>query len=354
MNKEIIPIIIPSLEPDGRLPLLVDALLASRLSPIIIVDDGSGEGYRDIFNSLSKKGCTVLTHEVNKGKGIALKTAFEYCLKTYPDMLGCVTADSDGQHSPECIEKCCFALGENPKSLVLGVRDFGGEDVPSKSRFGNNLTKQICKTVYGVDVSDTQTGLRAIPSSFMSELLSVEGERFEFETRMLIAAKGKFPIIEVPIKTIYDSKDNHSTHFNPIKDSLRIYKIFFGQIFKFLISSVSSCVIDLLLFLLFCIIFDSVSIYYVAISSVLARIISATYNYLVNYSVVFHSKVSHKKTTLRYILLAFIQMSVSTLAVSLLSSALPFVFELVIKIPVDLALFFISYLIQKRYVYSKQ
>ncbi len=348
-----IPIIIPSLEPDSRLPELVQALQSACLSPIVIIDDGSGDGYRAIFDDLQAKGCTVLRHEVNKGKGRALKTAFEYCLGAYPDMTGCVTADSDGQHSPECIEKCKSALIQRPDSLVLGVRDFSLDDVPTKSRYGNNLTKRICKYIYKVDVTDTQTGLRAIPRNFMRELLDVAGERFEFETRMLIAAKGKFSIVEIPIKTIYDSKDNHSTHFHPIKDSIRIYSIFFGEIVRFLLSSLSSSVIDLLLFWIFCLLLDSISVFYVAIASVLARVMSATYNYLVNYALVFHSKTSHKRSTLRYIALAAVQMSLSTAAVTGLTFLLPFAPELAVKIPVDVILFFVSYLVQRRFVYGK-
>ena len=354
--KNAIPIIIPSLEPDSRLPQLVDELLLESLTPIIIVDDGSGQGYLGIFDSLSEKGCTVLRHDTNRGKGRALKTAFEYCLDTYPDMIGCVTADSDGQHSPECIKKCREALTENPASLILGVRDFSGEDVPPKSRFGNNLTKKICKTICGVSVSDTQTGLRGIPSAFMRELLSLEGEHFEFETRMLIATKGKYPIAEVPIKTIYDSRENHSTHFNPIKDSVRIYSIFFGELVKFLVSSVSSCVIDLALFWLFCRMLDGggESKADVMAAGALARVISATYNYLINYAVVFKSKGSHKKTALRYFCLAAVQLCISTGAVTGILHLLPFLPELAVKIPVDLTLFFVSYLIQRKFVYGKR
>ncbi len=348
-----VPIIIPSLEPDERLPALVAELKKSELSPIVIVDDGSGEGYRAVFDELEGQGCTVLRHEVNRGKGRALKTAFAYLIDAYPDMIGCVTADSDGQHSPECIAKCKDALQKHTNSLVLGVRDFSGEDVPTKSRYGNNLTKWICKHLCGVNVSDTQTGLRAIPTEFMKELLELEGERFEFETRMLLAAKGKFPIFEVPIKTIYDSKENHTTHFNPVKDSIRIYKIFFGEIGKFLLSSLSSCVIDLVLFWLFTLVFAELSIYYAAIATVLARVISATYNYLVNYILVFRSNASHKKSTLRYVLLAIVQMSLSAAAVTCLTFILPMIPDLAVKIPVDTVLFFASYLIQKKFVYSK-
>ena len=139
-----IPIIIPAYEPDERLLELLKDLSESRLGPVIIVDDGSGEQYSDIFteaeNYLKTTGGVLLRHEVNRGKGRALKTAFAHVLDHEPDAIGCVTADSDGQHSPECIARIMEALEENPDKLVLGVRTFDMEGVPWKSRMGNKIT----------------------------------------------------------------------------------------------------------------------------------------------------------------------------------------------------------------------
>lgn len=354
---DLIPIVIPSYEPDERFPVILEQIKQAGLGPVVVVDDGSGDEYRSFFDEAERLvaplGGVVLHHEVNKGKGRALKTAFSYILENMPEAVGCVTADSDGQHSVECINKCMDALSEHPESLVLGVRDFSGEDVPFKSRAGNNITIFVCSYLCGVKVSDTQTGLRGINAAFMKELLDVEGERFEFETRMLIVTKDKYPIFEVPIKTIYDSKENHQTHFNPVKDSIRIYKIF-GAIFaKFLFSSLSSCVIDLVLFYVFCrlfiMFFDSAI--YVTAATVAARLLSAAYNYLVNYLFVFKSGKHHSSSVPKYIALAVAQMSISAGLVTILVWMMPGVPELLFKIPVDLVLFLLSYYIQRRFVY---
>ena len=222
------PIVIPSYEPDERLLQLLETLKAGRQGPVVIVDDGSGAAYKDIFERagayVDVLGGAVLTHEVNRGKGRALKTAFAFILKKYPEAIGCVTADSDGQHTAECIEKVSKTLKDHPDSLVLGVRRFDGEDVPWRSRMGNGITERVFAYVAGVHVTDTQTGLRGIPRTFMKELLDVPGERFEFETQMLLESAGNYPIIEVPIRTIYDSKENHQTHFNTLTDSVKIYR----------------------------------------------------------------------------------------------------------------------------------
>lgn len=352
-----IPIVIPSYEPDERFPAILEDIDRAGMGPVIVVDDGSGTDYGHFFEDaeriITRLGGVVLHHEVNKGKGRALKTAFTYILEKMPDAAGCITADSDGQHSVECINKCMDALKEHPDDLILGVRDFSGEDVPVKSRFGNNLTAKICNYLCGVKVTDTQTGLRGIPRGFMAELLDVEGERFEFETRMLIATKDRYPILEVPIKTIYDSKENHQTHFNPIKDSIRIYRIF-GVIFaKFLFSSLSSCLIDLALFHIFCLAFSEIinAPLYATVATVGARILSAGYNYLVNYKFVFGSGKKHTSSFPRYVVLAVIQMCLSAGLVTLFVWFFPGVRELWFKIPVDVVLFIMSFYIQRRFVY---
>jgi len=352
-----IPIVIPSLQPDERFPAILKDIKEAGLGPVIVVDDGSGSDYKSFFDEayelIKDQGGVVLTHEVNKGKGRGLKTAFSYILENLPDAIGCITADSDGQHSVECIKSCMDALEKNPESLVLGVRDFSGEDVPFKSRAGNNITIKVCDFLCGVKVSDTQTGLRGISRAFMKHLLDVPGERFEFETRMLIETRDRCPIVEVPIKTIYDSKENHQTHFNPVKDSIRIYKIFGIYFVKYILSSVTSFVIDIVLFWLFCKLLgnNADAPFYAVTATALARIISATYNYLMNYKFVFTSNKSHKSSAPKYVILAVIQMLLSASIVT----GLLFVFkgapELVVKIPVDLVLFLLSYYVQRKFVY---
>ena len=354
MNKKEIPIIIPAYQPDERLEPLLEQLTKENLKNIILVDDGSGEKYERIFKTAKEKyDCIVLRHAVNQGKGRALKTAFNYCLNTYPDLIGCVTADSDGQHSVQCIKKCMNALTENPDSLIMGCRNFDAEGVPDKSRLGNKISRWVCSTFCGVKVSDTQTGLRAIPKAFMAELLNVSGERFEFETNMLIVSKDKIQIKEVEIETIYDSKENHTTHFNPIKDSFRIYKLFLKSFVKFLVSSLSSSCIDILLFSVFCnLLRKGASEYYVVLATIFARIISATYNYCINYKLVFSSKTSVKGSALRYAALAIVQGTLSSVCVAGFVSMLHMGnHELFVKIPVDVVLFVISFVIQREFVY---
>ena len=357
LNTAVIPIVIPSLDPDERLLNLLADLTLNNLFPIIVVNDGSGENYNCFYEEAEKTfHAIILKHDVNLGKGRSLKDAFSYCLDIYPNVVGCITADSDGQHTPQSIIKCKEKLLYNTSSLILGTRDFSKStnSIPIKSRVGNQLTCKIFHFLYGINISDTQTGLRGIPAEFMRYLIHVPGERFEFETQMLIETKRrKISITEINIETIYDSKDHHSTHFNPIVDSIRIYKLFVLEFYKFVLSSLSASVIDLFLFTVFCFYlrerFNETD--YIVLATIGARIISSIYNYLINFSIVFKSQKNHIYSAIRYFILVIIQMLCSATLTTFLFEILPIHTELIAKLPVDIILFFISYMVQKRFIY---
>ena len=348
---KVIPIIIPAYEPDDKLIGLTDNLVSAGLSPIVVVNDGSDKStYGRIFDEVNARGAVVLEHAVNMGKGRALKTAFNYCLNEYPEMTGVITADSDGQHTASDIRKCMDALAQSPEKLVLGVRNFDESGIPARSVFGNKTTSRVMKFLTGMSISDTQTGLRGISAEFMKYLLTEKGERFEFETNMLLATKDLgIEIREVPIKTIY-LEENKSSHFNPIKDSIRIYAVFL----KFLFSSLSSSVVDIALFSLFCALFRNVpmAIGYIMLSTILARVISATYNFLINYKVVFKSGSNSAKAALKYLLLAVFIMLSSGALVSFFHGLIPASPEFAVKIPVDCLLFLVSFFVQREIVYK--
>lgn len=350
-----IPVVIPAYEPDSRLIALLHDFQQKGIRNVILVDDGSGERYREVFEEAEQMirdlGGALLKHEINCGKGRALKTGFSYILEHYPDCVGVVTADSDGQHTADCICAVMQKLREKPDCLVLGVRCFDGEQVPWKSRMGNKLTRKVLGYVSGISISDTQTGLRGIPRPFMRELLEVPGERFEFETCMLLETVGRYGIEEVMIRTVYDSAEHHQTHFKPVMDSLRIYRILGWCFIKYLISSLSSFVIDITLFALFCSLFKGKVIPYIAAATVCARIVSAAWNYTINYKIVFHSRKKAGVSALKYIQLAAVQMLLSAALVTGGSAAFPVVPEAAVKAVVDTFLFLASYYIQRKYIF---
>lgn len=225
-------IVIPSLDPDPRLPAYCRALRGLTDAPVLLVDDGSRPELRHVFDECTAAGPDIrlVRHEENRGKGRALKTAFSGLLRTLPGLAGCVTADSDGQHAAEDVLRCMRLMSENPGALVLGCRRFDGPDVPWRSRFGNKWSKTVFRLASGRRFDDTQTGLRGIPADFMRELLGFPGERFEFESEMLLGL-GRRPLVQFPIRTIYEGRNEHS-HFRPFADSAKILRIVLRSFFR--------------------------------------------------------------------------------------------------------------------------
>ena len=345
-----IVIIIPSYKPETEIMMEFIRKVKNNFKNIVVVDDGSGKEYRDFFDNLQNQGIVVLRHYINFGKGRGIKTAFNYVLNNYPNILGVVTADCDGQHYIEDIIICAEKLRENPEKLVIGYRNFDEKQVPFRSRFGNKITRGVFNTFVGIKITDTQSGLRAFGKNTMETFLRTAGERYEYETNMLIDCKEKdIEIAEVPISTEY-IKNNSGSHFNPIKDSIIIYKLFA----KYIISSLSSFVVDILLFTLFVKILPEINlkgITEIFLATIIARILSATYNFIINSKVVF--KNQNKNSIIKYFILCILQMFISAFAVSELYKVLNMDSTL-IKVIVDTIIFLINFVIQREWVLKKK
>ena len=231
LNK--VAVILPSLNPDHRFLEVAEGLIGAGFLHIVVVDDGSDAEHKKWFDDVrAYPQCHVLVHEVNKGKGRALKTAFAWCLENRPHIDGVVTADGDNQHRPADIRRCAQAMIDDPGKVWLGVRDFSLDHVPARSRMGNTLTRGIMRLACGVSVTDTQTGLRAIPARDLPLMLRIPGERYEYETQMLLSLReAKVGIGEVVIDTVYID-ENESSHFHPVRDSWKIYKIIIRHMFS--------------------------------------------------------------------------------------------------------------------------
>jgi len=377
-----VAIIMPVLNPDHKMTDFTDSLLAAGFSDIIIVNDGSrGDTVHFFDEAAAHPEVTVLTHEVNMGKGRGLKTAFAYLAENCPDIDGAVTVDGDGQHDVASINSCLAKFEENPDAVIIGGRDFSGSDVPWKSRTGNTISKYVYRYAVGIRLNDTQTGLRVIPAAHFKRFSELKGDRYEYETNMLIAiANAKIPYYEIPIKTIYID-DNASSHFNVLKDSARIYAVVLSYFFKFILSSLSSWIIDIGVYwivLAICVkvwnlnssIVDSYSlavallrsmwnlnIAAVLIATLASRITSSIFNFIMNRKVVFKDVDNVGKTAARYFTLAVCQMILSFVLVDLLTNGVFHVTgfkNVLIKCVVDACLFLFSYGIQRRWVFKNK
>ena len=220
-------VVIPAYEPDERLPRLLRSL-RPRFRSFVVVDDGSRGAAAVFAEAASLDGVVLLRHDVNRGKGVALKTAFDEILRRFPDASGVVTADADGQHLAEDIGAVADAMCAHPDRLTLGVRRFG-TGVPLRSRFGNLWSCAEFFLLTGVRVLDTQTGLRGIPLAILPRVRELPGERYEYEAAMLrFAAKALPAPVQVPIATVYE-EGNKTSHFRPLRDSVRTQLAWFGS-----------------------------------------------------------------------------------------------------------------------------
>ena len=351
---ENITVIIPSLNPDEKLRGVVSSLLALGFCDIVIVNDGSDEEHTKNFPSENDSPClTILRHPVNRGKGAALKTAFKYVIENRPETKTVVTVDGDGQHRAQDVLACCEKSAQSG-TLVLGVRDFSLSHVPARSRFGNKTTSLVFRLACGLKISDTQTGLRAIPAIHLGDLLTIEGDRFEYETNMLLNLKNLgIKMSEQTIETVY-IEENKTSHFRPVRDSLKIYSL----ILKFIASSTVAAVLDHLLFFLVKLFFGKYFVpYSVLIPMIIARVFSSATNFALNKKTVFKNNGSILKTLVKYYVLAVPMLLISCIGIDWVSSALGITnaaLVTLIKIVIESILFLLSFRLQREWVFSSK
>lgn len=353
-NNPII-VVIPCLEPEDSLLFYVHALKENGLTEIILVDDGSGAAYQPIFHELSTKGCTVLYHEQNLGKGCALKTAFQYIQTHYSYFCSIITVDSDGQHAVADVVRIAALSKQEPNALVLGVRDFAVEGVPAKSLLGNRFTSFVFAALYGRRLSDTQTGLRAFGMTLLPTMLATKGARFEYEIQMLITcAQMGIPFCTMPIQVIYQN-NNAGTHFKPLQDSARIIGTLIWSFLRFSASSLAGAAVDIWaawLLLDFLRPFFASEYLRILTATVLARAVSILLNYLLNRNFVFREKRKGGRSLARYLMLCVLIILLSASGVFALYTLFG-LNEKAGKVICDMLLFLVSYRVQMRWVFAK-
>lgn len=332
--------VIPAYEPDGRLLSLLQEAEQFGFD-LLVVDDGSGERYSPLF-ALARRYAHVISYPANHGKGYAMKQAFSYLQAHYRGDYTVVLLDCDGQHRVQDAWRLCQAAQARPEALFLGSRRQSAAS-PLRSRVGNAVTRTVYRLTTGQRVYDTQTGLRACSSRLLALLLSIPGDRYEYEMNMLLqCARSHVPIEELPIQTIY-LDNNAGSHFHTVRDSWRIYR----QILAFSASSLASFGVDYGLFSLLTLLTGGTM---VVAANVAARLVSATVNFTVNRCVVFRDRGAVWHSALRYAALAAAILLCNTLLLYGLTTGLgwnPYV----AKLTTELTLFVCSWLVQRKWIF---
>ena len=353
-----ISVILPSLDPDEKLLAVVAGLLNIGFADVILVNDGSKpENLHYFEEAAAHPQVQLLHHQVNRGKGAALKTAFQWFLKNRPEGLGVVTVDGDNQHHPEDTLACTLEMIRTG-NVILGCRDFSLSHVPFRSRFGNKLTCGVFQVFCGMTISDTQTGLRAIPRDAVKAFCNVQGDRFEYETNMLLAIKEQgIAYGEVKIRTVY-IEENKSSHFRAVRDSVRIYALILRHFFRYTVASMASALVDTAVFALLSWLLGGIlgGLLLDAVTTGTARITSSLFNFFLNKEMVFRSSASTGGSLVRYyclaipILLAQLGLTHGTYLLLGIGNEQTLL-RTVIYVAVMTVLYIVSFTVQQRWVF---
>ncbi len=338
-------LLIPIYQPDEKTVAFIRSVTQMISAPLVIVDDGSGSNYQPLFAQMEQLGADVLAYSDNCGKGFALKQGIRHIDRYYPHIKYFVTADGDGQHTLFDIQRLLTAIEQtSTNEVLLGTRTFTLRTTPWRSWLGNRLTSVVYYLSSGIWLSDTQTGLRAFSMDSAADLLRIAGERFEYEMNQLLELPLKqYTLQALPIATIYEENNEHS-HFRMWRDSYLIYR----PLLSFAFFSLSSALVDLLLFTLLHFLLGNTAVA-LLLATGSARLLSGIYNYQVNRKFVFRSQTSVRASFWRYGILFTLQLVLSWLGVAWLRSFVPIIFS---KMLVDSTLFLLSFTIQKRMIFQ--
>lgn len=355
-NVENVVLVIPALDPDARLVELVCALWGRWTGGIVVVDDGSAPGCADVFGRCAELGCEVVRHPANCGKGTALKTGIARAAELWPGAAGIVTCDCDGRHLPHDVLAVGRAVEAEPDALHVATRDFRGKTVPGSTHVFNTFTRLAIRFFCGVDVRDTQSGMRGMPMAFARSLVDEPAGGFEFECALLCDAReAKLDFREVPVGYVLDP-NSPETHFDPLRDTARILGVMVELFVKCTLTSVGCYALDIVLFALLMRVFagwgggEAAAGAATVAATVAARVVSAGANFAVNRRRVFGADSSAVRVA-RYAALAVGVMCASAAGTTVLTGVLgtPAVPT---KVVVDLALFFVNYKLQHAWVFA--
>ncbi len=197
----------------------VIAAARRHLDTVVVVDDGSDDGTAE---RATLAGAEVVRHERNRGKGAALLTGMRHLAAR-----GCTHAlsmDGDGQHLGGEIPTLLAAAGAEPAAIVIGVRQIGAQQVAAANLFGNRFANAAIRLAAGTAVGDTQSGFRVYPLATVLDL-PVDGERFEYESTVIIrAARAGIPVRSVAVDVYYPPIAERRSHYRKVVDTLRIIR----------------------------------------------------------------------------------------------------------------------------------
>ncbi|MDD4857588.1 MAG: glycosyltransferase family 2 protein [Candidatus Krumholzibacteria bacterium] len=191
---------------------------------IIVVDDGSID---DTAGIAARSGAIVIRHEMNKGKGAAIRTAIPR-LSSLPGIEGVVMLDADGQHDPMEIPRFVEEFSKGRADLIIGNRMANRRGMPAIRVFANRLTSAVVSLRTGQRIPDSQNGYRLVRASLL-ERLDLVTSRYEIDSEIIIkACRARARVSSIPVNTIYGEE---KSSIRPLHDALRFIALVIRSLF---------------------------------------------------------------------------------------------------------------------------
>ena len=351
-------IVIPALNPPTSFPSYIEALKEEGFSRIVVVNDGSRTDKLPVFYKVKRAGAIVIDHAQNMGQGAAMRTGFRYYMEHFQGQSdGVITLNADRQLPASDAAKIASSLHNEQAmgsfALVVGTRNLLGKNVTDYDYNMGGVMKLLYHMLMGVRLNDPLSGVFGIPDLRVPHCLEVGGDGYAYVTSMTMSFE-KIGFLQVPV-SYANYEDDAAPAFRKIADTIWILFTIFKKFIFYSVTSLGASILDVILFGIFTSVTFRGNPMAIIYSTICARVISASVNYLLTKHFVFHFKSDSAQETTRsagaFFLLSAMQCICSALVVSTMKLLLGGN-AVGIKVLVDTTLFFVSYKIQHKYIFK--
>lgn len=347
MDKNKIVIFIPTSGPNEHIEPFIQELKMRHFNQIVLMAPEE-ENNRAFFETIRQQEEVEIVHQ--EAEKSSVETGLETIQADYPKGEATIIADAVGRYSAEDVEIVARALAAAPKELILGVRQYTPKQEPKEDSFFNRTLQRLLDFLEKRTIQETPTSLRALSMEHLKAIVNDPVDALEQSENMLVTAKQ----LGIPLKPVTIYTESIETEAKSTIDRLIELAHIYQEFIKFTASSLFSTVVDLGLFAIFVFLLRGLFPFaYIMYSTIIARIVSIIVNYTINNKLVFKRKNEKRGSFIRYVSLAIAEMLASGAIVTfIVNYFIPF--ETLTKILVDSALFFVGYLIQRKFVFTAE